>query len=588
MRSLALAGLVMLVTATAPAQSADIPVGLGESVREALAAARPGDRVLLAPGVHYGRVTVPSGVTLAGMRGAQGEWLSILDGSDPVPAIWGLAPEIGGGVWKAQLPYEPYAMQLDPPDCPMTRNNHTECSKTIFRIGADAMHGRLAYAAGGQHERYAGLTMLGRPATYQYRSYATTTVNVPFWDGVEAMFGFRAGTTYLRFRAGDNPNTMRLRMSPGPPGQFSLPSVGVVWLNNATGAIVEHLAIRGGRNGVVITGGTGNTVRHTAITGGHTRVRVDPGATGTLVEHNMFVANNLSSHVAGARTESLTYAPLSRVLNWHMYLMGKIGFGDSSEDDYGVRVFQAGAGTMIRHNRMTGGDGGIQLSEGTSNTSSVYGNTIQYTAGQGILLNRVARADIYENLLVDNGINLRIQDMHRGGSVYNLYRNRFYTPYGEQMYLHGTGTTQTRLALYHNSFSGPVRREIVGSTPSDRPADIVVSGEMTAGPTITIINNIFGSQRMDGLHKVGHVANNLIAPGYVRPGNFAYSPKPWGDTLPDFAPPAQARDRGVALPADAQSLPGLHVPYVGVPDMGALEFSPVQTLQAPTRLRILE
>ena len=120
-------------------------------------------------------------ITFQGTLGNGGSWDTIIDGSTSTSG-WTTAPEIGSGVWKATSG-SPQAIMSN--------------GKTIWRISDVSM------------TNGSGNTALARSATAQVN---TAAGQVFAWDGIEALFGNRSGTTYLRFKNGTNPSTMNVRL----------------------------------------------------------------------------------------------------------------------------------------------------------------------------------------------------------------------------------------------------------------------------------------------------------------------------------------------------------------------------------------
>jgi hypothetical protein len=137
--------------------------------------------------------TTSQPITFQGERGSNGEWLTIIDGGNPVSG-WVAAPEVGPGVYRTtSIGYEPYSLTVD--------------DKTIWRINSNSMNGNLIENAGGT-----GFDALARPANAVVNYSGSPAIN--YWDGIEALFGYRNGVTYIRFRNGDNPGAKNIRASP--------------------------------------------------------------------------------------------------------------------------------------------------------------------------------------------------------------------------------------------------------------------------------------------------------------------------------------------------------------------------------------
>jgi hypothetical protein len=74
--------------------------------------------------------------------------------------------------------------------------------KTIWRINSNSMNGNLIENAGGT-----GL-MFGAAGDAVVNTQA---LRLSTTDGIEALFGYRNGVTYIRFRNGDNPGAKNIR-----------------------------------------------------------------------------------------------------------------------------------------------------------------------------------------------------------------------------------------------------------------------------------------------------------------------------------------------------------------------------------------
>ena len=160
----------------------------------------PGDTVIVRAGVYQERVEINVNglpgqpITFQGERGPNGEWLSIIDAGDRVGG-WVPAPEVGSGVYKTtNIGYQPWAMTVE--------------DTTIWRINTESMNGIIVEGTRGT-----GFDALATPADAIVRYPGSP--DIKYWDGIEALFGYRDGVTYIRFRNGDDPNGKNVRSSPG-------------------------------------------------------------------------------------------------------------------------------------------------------------------------------------------------------------------------------------------------------------------------------------------------------------------------------------------------------------------------------------
>src|SRR5262249_12590783 len=127
-----------------------------------------------------------------------------------------------------------------------------------------------------------------------------------YWDGIEALFGYRNGVTYIRFRNGDNPNGKDIRSSPGPMTEYSAPVNGAVTIYNASNIKLKGLWIRAARIAVLLYGASarGNIIEENYLTNGNTRVFLYDGASGNYIRNNEMKMNILSNFKPGAGDNS--------------------------------------------------------------------------------------------------------------------------------------------------------------------------------------------------------------------------------------------------------------------------------------------
>jgi hypothetical protein len=489
------------------------------------------------------------------------DWMSIVDGGDPVSATWEPSPEYGNGTWRAQLPYQPWAMSVDFPSCPTLPH---ECSKSIWRIGTDAMHENYSFAPGQSDNYLSGANAFNKGAQEEVQSYYTN-MPVKYWDGIEALFGYKNGWTYLRFRNGDNPNGKKLYISPGPVTTYQKPSVGTFTFNNAAYITLEDMRIRGGRNAVLITNNSTRIyVDNSHLSNGNSRVTIDTGSTANFITNNTLVSNHISGWIGGARYHDGNYAPYSRVKNWHLYFVQKFTVGDLNEDDHGVWLNGHGKDNYIDNNVICDSAVGIDTVDGTTEVSTIIrNNLIRHQIAQGLFVERGTHYTyIYNNRLIDNAIGIRAQELELNSHSAFIYNNMSWQPYGEHVFVHGTNPsgapTSSYIWLYHNSFSGPV----------DGTYDVNISERITSAQNFVFVNNIFASGGLStnwGI--VGELDHNLIPVGASIPGNITATSKPWGDGLPNFYQvPSQAANAGENLAARGFVL--VSTPIKPLPDLG--------------------
>src|SRR4030095_5559553 len=265
----------------------------------------PGDTVIVRAGTYRERVEINVNgslgqpITFQGERGPNGEGLRIMNAGDPVGG-WSPAPEVGRGVYKTtSIGYEPWAMTVD--------------ETTIWRINTNSMNGAVVEGTRGT-----GFEALAPPAE--------AIVNYPgspdikYWDGIEALFGYRDGVTYIRFRNGDDPNGKNLRSSPGP-SRAREPAAGAgVLISDKSFIILKGFWIRAARNAVLLSGSrtTNNIIEENYLTNGNTRIYLYGGASGNHIRSNELKMNRSDTFRPGAGNDS--YAGW---ITFHLYYENK-------------------------------------------------------------------------------------------------------------------------------------------------------------------------------------------------------------------------------------------------------------------------
>jgi len=530
------------------------------TIQHAADTAQPGDRVIVHAGTYYERVVVPASgaeglpIRFEGERAGDGSWLTILDGSEPASG-WVPADEVGAGVFKTTgIAYAPYCMMTGDRDIP-----------------------RLSWGPGTDYDMFNYLPLPDdHMVVTQYLE-----MEVSYWDGIEALYGHNEGTTYLRFRGGDDPSSMDIRVSPQGAG-FTL--------DGRSHIVVSGFHIRGCQVGVSLDGaGTEhNIVENNHIMNGQARVVIGDGAAFNHVRNNRMEMGRLSDYAPGAWSGGTEY---SRGICEHIYNVYKheVGRGTwSPDDDRGVDLRGAGEGNEVYGNDIFDSLGAVML----TNVSDVrvYGNEIHAMSSGCILVAEgVRNGMIHDNLVYDCSMNMRFHELNSEipREVY-VFRNRFYQPgnVGSHSYWHWATETATpsyfpEIYIYHNSYAG-------GSTVFAFSAWAPDNGGV---PSAWFINNVLSGRRP------WSYASNIGIFDYNWVGGTVPDPAEWygadnitadGEamwdpaSLPDFYLPegSPARESGIDLSRpftiDGEThdpLPGMEPGYFAfsAPDRGAVQ-----------------
>ena len=412
------------------------------TIQKAADVAKPGDHILIKEGVYKEFVTIKKSglpgnhIIFEGERGIGGEYKTIID-PGTVIKNWAPAPEIGRGVYRTRLGFEPREMTVD--------------DRRIGRINTTLMKGRN------------GLEILATPPKGMVNLRDTDKI-VKFWDGVEALYGTSGETTYIRFRNQDNPNTKTIKAAPRGYG-ILIPDQGYITIRN--------LWVRNCLTAIRIKGeaGQNNRIEENRLTNGACRVMIDAGAGDNVIEGNTLTMNYYASDHLGAGALEHSYQDLVKI---HVYKIFKFTIGSGTSDDCGIRLINAGDDNQILDNHVFGGLVGISAyTRGTPRPTRglrIRGNRIHNMSSVGITSSE-GQIDAYisDNTIYDCNINIRLHDVNKKedlGRRFYIHNNRLWNPphRGYHLYVHGNATERPQsfpvYYIYGNHFYGG--RELMG------------------------------------------------------------------------------------------------------------------------------
>jgi hypothetical protein len=529
------------------------------TIQMAADVAKPGDVVCVAPGLYQERVeaktsgTAEQPIVFHGLEGA------VLDGGDPI-TDWDPAPEVGDGVYKTNaLPYNPGV--------------GTANDKAVAEIDSSLMGGS------------SGFEILRKPP------------EDPWWDGIEVVFGYLDGVTFVRFRHKEHPNNLNLKFAPSWNGVFRL--------YQKSHIIIEGFTIKNGWSAVYIRGerASHNIVQNNLLLHG----------TGTVIvledAHNNIIRNNeITLRFFGASLGDWGHSPEElHTTRKHIYETYK---REASPGKYGVWMYYAGSHNEVYENHIYQHFVGVGTYAGSTDLQTrheqakfnqhlnIHHNLIHNMNSVGIALGGPSGyAQAHDNIVYDCNLNLRFQDPSTG-PIY-VYRNRFsltdneYTP---QIYWYWNDPEaynfpldqweHVEYYLYHNSWSGG--REVF--VPSSWGDDVGL-------PQVWFLNNILSGKEffrggsvwdqddMFGGLDYNWVGGELRYPEWLGENNiFAEGESMWvpGDHELLLLAESPARGTGLDL-SQPFSLDGeIHDPLPGMnpgyfsgsnPDLGAVQFN---------------
>jgi len=301
----------------------------------------------------------------------------------------------------------------------------------------------------GYYSNYTPLQLL---ALAENKTFTINGQSVYFWDGLDALYCYDAGTgtTYLRFRGGEDPNDSTF--------MIAADNSNAVYINGKSYITVKNLNIVGGEYGVNLNGSAANNniIEYNTIESSNLKIYTHNLAKTNILRYNTIGNNGLSSYLPGAWVNGTTYA---QAVCRHIYEFGKyrIDKTDSTNIDCAIRINNSSVdGSTINNNIITKCGNGIFVN---GNDDEVHENYINGTSSIGIYFGQVTEgASAHDNYLVNTNLAFRfgyIDDAGYPDRVNYVYRNRVYIPgAGEFIKMHYSpshGVSTMEAYIYHNS-----------------------------------------------------------------------------------------------------------------------------------------
>ena len=425
------------------------------TIQKAMTTAVAGNVVLVRAGIYRERVTpTVSGsagalITLLGERGAAGERLTVIDGSDAITG-WTLEPSTHGGLYRTtSVPYE------------------------LGWLGVD--DGTTLYHILKMVDRFVdeyNIPKLDLPSNYLVGlSYITGSMKTFYWDAWAALWT-GGNPAYVRFKDGDNPNSKNMRTCP----RF----VATLTLSNVHHLTFRGFQIRGCHWGIRLQAGANDlTIDDNDLYTGFAQVSVEGPQrltfTNNLVHQQRIPTGywpgpmNVTDAESGTTPTPGTWqyrAGVASHLNWYfktMTICEGVGF-----DVAGNSVNTTGSITdaVVSGNRFYD-QPGVSLSFRNAINLKIHHNYFAQTSDAGLMPWRnFTGVEVYDNIFEADAINIRPQGDSPASSqpqeIY-IYRNTFHQPkqpggrlvfycgcWGED----GEAAANHKWYWYHNSFLG--------------------------------------------------------------------------------------------------------------------------------------
>ncbi|MBR7140063.1 MAG: DUF1565 domain-containing protein [Lentisphaeria bacterium] len=361
------------------------------TIRHAAQAAKPGDTVLIGPGVYREHVLVKTSgtekapVIFKGSRGSKGEYLSIIEAPGTAVEKWTPAPEAGKDVWKTPLAKRPDVVMMD--------------GSMIAYINARTMKlppGKQKIPDVVDENVLWGKTFSGMD---YFRLGVNTRVSHKLFRGRKELFwpviknvisGWRDGVLYVRFADGSTPRDHRFAVSYGV----------AFTLYNVSHLKFTDLHVRNSRIQFVLGGKSAHiTVENSLLMHGNSRITVAPTVKNTTVRNCVLTAGFIRNDLFQLRSDNdMRGGVLYRIFK-HI-----IGTGTSAD----CSVWDHGENTKILDNIILKGLIGI---DAVGIGTEVAGNVIREMSSVGLCTGARSRGHYYGNIIMNCGIPLRIHTL---------------------------------------------------------------------------------------------------------------------------------------------------------------------------------
>lgn len=553
--------------------TSDCTDGPWRTIQYAVDRTGPGDSVTVKAGTYKesilfktsGAASAPR--VIKGEISTNGDLLTIIDPGQLLSG-WEVAPEVGNSIYKLpqeKIGFVPTELTVD--------------GKKIGLLHKDIM-------ATGE-----GFQILATPADTQITT-ANTAVQIGYWDGIEALAGYKDGFLYIRFRDGLNPATKLIKAYQN----FTMK------LYNSHYNVIKDLKIVASEDGVIFGENVqGNVLENCRVECGANRIVFLTGASSNVVRNNTITMNyygfpDLGPWLRG--TEKL------HGIRENIYTFFKYKVGYSTSDDISIYLSQTGPQNVIYGNSLCDSLTGITMYASAQNP--IFDITIRdndFSNIDSVALTfapGVSNMFVYNNRFVNCAINLRLHEMNEpntpAGSLY-FYRNRCWLPrnVGRHILVHwlstGNNSKYNTVWVLNNSFTGGYYGFYNASSSDEHilPQTYLVNNVFST-------NIVFYSQRSSFYQNAtalgGYDYNSLAVTGQQTSApwfgnmNITESSYLWSEQDLSFSITGYEYliDRGVnpvtGFSLNGAKLPGLALPgytFNGAgPDLGALE-----TIQQP-------
>ena len=366
------------------------------TIGKAALAAKPGDTVKIGPGLYREQITFKKGgkkgapVTFAGTRGANGEYLTVIEAPGKVLTGWTPAPEIHRDAWKTPLAKRPNLIMMDGSMIAYINHLTMDLPRWKKPLPKEINAPEIWSKFGPDCKRLPGLDFLSVPADIKMTHPYMNMKREPLFDTIgNVLSGWHKGTLYVRFADSRKPQDHRFTASYGEGFTVEAPYL-----------TFRDLHMRGSRTQFRIRkGAVGTVIDNCLLMHGGARIRIEEGARDTVVRDSILTAGFIRNDLFKLRSAEDMRGGM-------LYEFFKYVIGTSLSDDAGIKDW--GRGTKILGNVITQGLIGL---DAMGVDCEVAGNVVRELSSVGICTGATTVGILHDNLVMNCGIPLRLHNL---------------------------------------------------------------------------------------------------------------------------------------------------------------------------------
>ena len=418
-----------------------------KTIQKAADTMTAGESVLVAAGMYNEFVSAANSgtpgdpITFQGDQSATGANPTIINPSTAITSGWVAATNdglSGTGTYRQAFGYEPFEVTVDGKHIPRI---------TTARMTSGAGFTYLAKAADAVYD------LTGRLAG----------AIIGWWDGLECMFGYKDGYTYIRFRNGNNPNSETIRIAENDGVEIS-PKKPAFLIDGEDYITFKKFKCQGAYWGIGISNGSNNIIEDNYVLDGIVGIGIEATDSASNTIRNNTVTLNYYGYSDPGGWEHGTDPTGVHGIRCSIYARHKDLFRDLP---YRIKLGSTGDYNKVYGNTVHHGIVGIIIYGGVGNPAQyteIYDNHIYNMSSIGVgVSDGHTQTEIYDNLIEDCDLSFRWLHFHASGETDRtvfIYRNKLWQEEGVGKHVHvhwnrsSPSSHDPTIWMYNNSFSG--------------------------------------------------------------------------------------------------------------------------------------